>query len=42
MVYEVDPINLHYVTDRQERFDLKISKLKILWKLPLYGEKQIL
>jgi len=28
----VDPINLHYMTDRQERFDLKISKLKILWK----------
>jgi len=25
----VDPINLHYMTDdRQERFDLKISKLK--------------
>jgi len=41
MVYEVVPINLHYVTDRQERFDLKISKLKILLKLPLYGEKQI-
>jgi len=28
----VDPINLHYMTDRQEWFDLKISKLKILWK----------
>jgi len=25
-------IDLHYMTDRQERFDLKISKLKILWK----------
>jgi len=25
-------IDLHYLTDRQERFDLKISKLKILWK----------
>jgi len=23
-------IDLHYMTDRQERFDLKISKLKIL------------
>jgi len=22
----VDPINLHYMTERQERFDLKISK----------------
>jgi len=25
-------IDLHYMTDRHERFDLKISKLKILWK----------
>jgi len=25
-------IDLHYMTDRQERFDLKISELKILWK----------
>jgi len=25
-------IDLHYMTDRQERFDLKISKLKILRK----------
>jgi len=25
-------IYLHYMTDRQELFDLKISKLKILWK----------
>jgi len=32
MLFEVDPICLHYMTDRQERFDLKISKLKILWK----------
>jgi len=23
-------IDLHYITDRQERFDLKISKLKLL------------
>jgi len=28
----MDPINLHYMTDRQERFDVKMSKLKILWK----------
>jgi len=33
MLFEVDPIYLHHITDRQERFDLKISKLKILWKL---------
>jgi len=26
------PIYLHYMTHRQEWFDLKISKLKILWK----------
>jgi len=32
MLFEEDPIYLHYMTDRQERFDLKISKLKILWK----------
>jgi len=33
MLFEVDPIDLHYMTDRQERFDLKkISILKILWK----------
>jgi len=25
-------IDLHYMTDRQQRFDLKISKLKLLWK----------
>jgi len=25
-------IDLHYMTDRQERFDWKISKLKILLK----------
>jgi len=25
-------IDLHYMTDRQERFDQKISKFKILWK----------
>jgi len=32
MLFEVDPIDLNYMTDRQERFDLKISKLKILLK----------
>jgi len=31
MLFEVVTIELHYMTDRQERFDLKISKLKILW-----------
>jgi len=29
LLFEVDPIYLHYMIDRQERFDLKISKLKI-------------
>jgi len=29
MLLKVDPINPHYMTDRQERFDLKISKLKL-------------
>jgi len=28
MLFEVDPIDLHYMTDRHERFDLKISKNK--------------
>jgi len=28
MLFEVDPIDLHYMTDRQKRFDLKISKLR--------------
>jgi len=32
MLFEVVTIDLHYMTDRHERFDLKISKLKILWK----------
>jgi len=32
MLFEVVTIDLHYMTDRQERFDLKLSKLKILWK----------
>jgi len=29
---EVVTIDLHYMTDRQERLDLKISKLKIVRK----------
>jgi len=29
-------IDLHFMTDRQERFDLKIAKLKILWKQDTY------
>jgi len=32
MLLEVVTIDLHYMTDRQERFDLKMSKLEILWK----------
>jgi len=32
MLSEVDPIDLHYMTDRHKRFDLKISKFKLLWK----------
>jgi len=28
MLFEMDPIYLHYMTDRQERFDLKISKIE--------------
>jgi len=32
MLFEVVTIDLHYKTDTQERFDLNISKLKILWK----------
>jgi len=32
MLFEVVTIDLHYMTDRQERFDLKISKLKIVRK----------
>jgi len=28
LLLEVVTIDLHYMTDRQERFDLKISKLK--------------
>jgi len=34
MLFEVVTIDLHYMTDRQERFDLKISDLK------LYSEKR--
>jgi len=29
MLFEVVTIDLYYMTDRQERFDLKISKLKL-------------
>jgi len=32
MLFDVDPLNLHYMTDRQERFDRKMSKLTKLWK----------
>jgi len=32
MLFEVVTIDLHYMTDRQELFDLKISKLKLLQK----------
>jgi len=32
MLFEVVTIGLHFMTDRHERFDLKISKLKLLWK----------
>jgi len=28
MLFEVVTIDLHYMTDRQERFDLKISKIE--------------
>jgi len=32
MLFEVVTIDPHYMTDRQERFDLKPSKLKLLQK----------
>jgi len=32
MLFDVDPLNLNYMTDRQEQFDRKMSKLTILWK----------
>jgi len=32
MLFEVVAIDLHYMTDRHERFDLKISKFKQLRK----------
>jgi len=32
MLFEVVTIDFHNMTDRQERFDLKISKLKLLRK----------
>jgi len=34
MLFEVVTIDLHYMTDRRERFDLKISKLKLLRNYP--------
>jgi len=34
MLFEVVTIDLHYMTDRRKRFDLKISKLKLLRKTP--------
>jgi len=30
MLFEVVTIDLHYMTDRNKSFDLKISKLKLL------------
>jgi len=32
MLFNVGPIDLHYVSDRHERFEQKISKLKKLRK----------
>jgi len=32
LLFEVVTIDLHYMTDRQQQFGRKISKLKILWK----------
>jgi len=32
MLFEVNPIDLHYMTKRHEQFDLKMSKLKLLLK----------
>jgi len=32
MLFKVVTIDRHYMTDRHERFDLKMSKLKILQK----------
>jgi len=32
MLFELDPLCLQCMTDRQQRFDLKMSKLKMLWK----------
>ena len=36
MLFEIVTIDLHYLTERQERFDLKISKLKLLRKKDTY------
>jgi len=35
MLFEVVTIDLHYMTDRQQRFDLKISKSDI-YSRPLF------
>jgi len=32
MLFKMVTIDLHYITDRQKHFDLKISKLKLLQK----------
>jgi len=32
MLFEMVTIDLHYMTDRHKRFDLKISKLKLVRK----------
>jgi len=32
LLFEVDPLYLYYMTDRQHRFDRKMAKLKILCK----------
>jgi len=41
MLFEVVTIDLHYMTDRHKRFDLKISKLKLLQKQRHLPSKQI-
>jgi len=37
MLFEVDPIHLHYMTDRQQRFDRKI-----LWKQRLLDALEVI
>jgi len=36
MLFEVDPISLHYMTDRQERFDLKYQNGKYCGNKDIY------